>query len=128
MKGIELPINILVMVAIAVIVLLGMVALYYVGSGQFGRSVTIQAAQNDACGVMVRSNCASDSNSIEINNFDANMNGKIGDDEEGSGWTWGTAGDVCGTNSEGGDNLAALCACYAGRTTEAQCKQLCGCQ
>jgi hypothetical protein len=49
MKGIELPINILVIVAIAVIVLLGLVALYFVGFSPFGSSTSLTALKNKAC-------------------------------------------------------------------------------
>ena len=49
MKGIELPINILVVVAVAVIVLLGIVALYF--AGFIGPATTINqgAAKNSGC-------------------------------------------------------------------------------
>jgi hypothetical protein len=49
MKGVELPINILVVVSIAVIVLLGMVALYILGIGPFNRQITQDAAKVEAC-------------------------------------------------------------------------------
>ncbi|MFH1229372.1 MAG: hypothetical protein V1678_03030 [Candidatus Aenigmatarchaeota archaeon] len=49
MKGIELPINILVVVAIAVIVLLGLVALYFVGFNPFSNSTSLTALKNKAC-------------------------------------------------------------------------------
>ncbi|MFH1229374.1 MAG: hypothetical protein V1678_03040 [Candidatus Aenigmatarchaeota archaeon] len=49
MKGIELPINILVVVAIAVIVLLGMVALYFIGIGPMNTTTSLEATKNTAC-------------------------------------------------------------------------------
>jgi len=48
-KGVELPINILVVVAIAVIVLLGLVALYFIGFNPFSVSAGIESIKNDAC-------------------------------------------------------------------------------
>ena len=54
MKGIELPINILVIVAIAVIVLLGMVALYFAGWTPFSSSLSYQSVKNTACEQLVR--------------------------------------------------------------------------
>jgi hypothetical protein len=50
MKGIELPINILVIVAIAVIVLLGLVALYLVGTTPFSSSMSSTSLKNSGCG------------------------------------------------------------------------------
>ena len=49
MKGIELPINVLVIVAIAVIVLLGLVVVYFVGYNPFSGSVTATSIKNKAC-------------------------------------------------------------------------------
>jgi len=48
-KGVELPINILVIVAIAVIVLLGLVAMYFLGIGPFSNTVAMQAAKSEGC-------------------------------------------------------------------------------
>jgi hypothetical protein len=48
-KGVELPINILVVVAIAVIVLLGLVALYFIGFNPFSVTTALEAAKNNAC-------------------------------------------------------------------------------
>lgn len=49
MKGVELPINILVVVAIAVIVLLGLVALYFIGFNPFSVTTALDSAKNNAC-------------------------------------------------------------------------------
>ena len=49
MKGVELPINILVVVAIAVIVLLGLVALYFVGFNPFSVTTALEATKNTGC-------------------------------------------------------------------------------
>ena len=49
MKGVELPINILVVVAIAVIVLLGLVALYFIGFNPFSVTTAVESAKNNAC-------------------------------------------------------------------------------
>jgi amino acid transporter len=48
-KGVELPINILVIVAIAVIVLLGLVALYFIGFNPFSVTTAVESAKNNAC-------------------------------------------------------------------------------
>ena len=57
MKGVELPINILVIVAIAVIVLLGLVALYFVGIGPFSVNTAQDAAKNDGCRDFLNGDC-----------------------------------------------------------------------
>ena len=49
MKGVELPINILVVVAIAVIVLLGLVALYFIGFNPFSVTTAIESAKSNGC-------------------------------------------------------------------------------
>lgn len=56
MKGVELPINILVVVAIAVIVLLGLVALYFIGFTPFSLSAGIEAIKNGGCRTYLNQN------------------------------------------------------------------------
>lgn len=56
MKGIELPINILVVVAIAVIVLLGLVALYFIGFNPFSNTTALNAVKSDGCRVYLNQN------------------------------------------------------------------------
>ena len=60
MKGIELPINILVIVAVAIIVLLGVIALFY--SSWFGgtQPMSLEAAKAQACNVASRGVCATE--------------------------------------------------------------------
>lgn len=55
MKGLELPVNILVVIAVAVIVLLGITALYLAGFTPFGTSISTQSAWNAACQNVVAS-------------------------------------------------------------------------
>jgi hypothetical protein len=106
-KGIELPINILVIVAIAVIVLLGMVALYFAGWSPFSGSLSYEAVKNTACAELVRTGCG-DTTQIITTGFDV----------DGS----GTAGDS-------GDTLQLLCETYYGVTSGDQvaCRTVCGC-
>jgi hypothetical protein len=56
-KGIELPINILVVVAVAVIVLLGVVALYFSGWFSGTAPMTLEAAKAQACNIASRQGC-----------------------------------------------------------------------
>ena len=57
MKGLELPVNILVVIAVAVIVLLGVTALYLAGFGPFAATTNVQTAWSSACNAVV-ANCA----------------------------------------------------------------------
>jgi hypothetical protein len=124
MKGVELPINILVVVAIAVIVLLALVALYFIGFGPFSTSISIEGVKNAACSELVRRGCVDLTNTIGVN-FDADGDGRVG----GVG-TWTFLTSVCNVSPPAvgaGDNLASLCECQYSRTSEAVCKRLCGC-
>ena len=80
MKGVELPINILVIVAIAVIVLLGLVALYFVGFGPFSATAGIEAVKNQACTVLnPRAGCTTDPSSVTVN-YDVGNDGDTSND------------------------------------------------
>ena len=127
MKGIELPINILVVVAVAVIVLLGLVALYFSGFVGPAGVMNQESAKQKYCAIIMRSpdGCTggTDLNSIIISDFDADRDGEL---DVGSTWDWDTSscgGDV--TDNE--DNLASLLACYFGVTSERNGLASCGC-
>jgi len=103
-KGVELPINILVIVAIAVIVLLGLVALYFVGFNPFSTTAGLEGIKNKACQQLVQaSNCNVATSTIPV--------------------SYDVLADGLATN----DFLDAFCAEYYGRPTEAACKALCSC-
>jgi hypothetical protein len=103
MKGIELPVNVLVIVAIAVIVLLGLVVLYFIGFNPFSGSISLTSLKNAGC------------SNFSLN-FDCGSRG---------GMT--TAGIVLPDNSYGYTNLLALCQGQLGAANEAACRQVCGC-
>jgi hypothetical protein len=119
MKGLSLPINVLVIVVVAVIVLLGVVAIYFGGFNPFSSAIGVESAKNDVCGNFVRFRCTGKTNETLVPNFDANKDGVINPAST-------TFPTTCPGNA-GSDNLAYLCVCYYGRTTEASCRQLCGC-
>lgn len=129
MKGVELPINILVVVAIAVIVLLGLVALYFVGYSPFAQSAGLEGVKNTACRTLVQTdNCNPTTGAtwlITINSFNANspVDTVVGDGIVGT--QYPTACTAAGFATH--DNLASLCVCQYGKTTEAACRQMCGC-
>lgn len=68
MKGIELPINVLIFVAIGVIVLIGLVVL--LGTGVGGISpILVEAEKTSACGVLVNTyKCSQSTSSITLDN------------------------------------------------------------
>ena len=104
MKGVELPINILVIVAIAVIVLLGLVALYFVGFNPFSTTAGLEGIKNKACQALVQTNnCGVATSTIPV--------------------SYDVGGDSDATN----DFLDDFCATYYSRTTESACKALCSC-
>ncbi|MHA1686746.1 MAG: hypothetical protein ACTSYD_10120 [Candidatus Heimdallarchaeaceae archaeon] len=129
MKGISLPINALVIVAIAVIVLLGLVALYFGGFNPFSTAITVESAKNDACDTLVRYGCNVNTNTITIDDFDADQDGAIGAADTGSGFDWANPPASCKGSAINaiGDNLASLCFCFYNKKSEAECKALCGC-
>lgn len=119
MKGIELPINVLVIVAIAVIVLLGIVVLYFIGFNPFSGSISITSLKNSGC-----------------SNFSLNFNcgsrgtGGIGSPNDPEDIclpvnTYLTR--PCFPNGPEASNLQQLCTGYFGASTPAQCRQVCGC-
>jgi hypothetical protein len=140
MKGMELPVNALVIILIAVLVLLGIVALWMGGWVAGAQGVTIEAAKAAACSELMRYylGCtALEPYTIGISNFDANKNGAILSGILPGDWCWAIgvpggalacpAKSVCGTTSTGKDNLASLCSCYYSAWTASDCRKLCGC-
>jgi hypothetical protein len=109
MKGVELPINILVIVAIAVIVLLALVALYFIGFSPFSTSISIEGVKNAACSELVRRGCIDTTNTIQTPGFDSDNDGTSGE------------------TAANGDNLDKLCENFYNRINETDCKRLCGC-
>jgi hypothetical protein len=125
MKGIELPINVLIIVAIAIIVLIAVVAMFYTPVNSGGNVVSLDVAKSQACRSLVLGyNCkdslgttpasAATLTSIRVDNFDAD--GKDG------------------ANSPN-DNLKYLCIVKYGigtiatftDTDASNCRKVCGC-
>jgi len=111
MKGLELPINVLIIIALAVIVLIAVVAFFYPSFFSGSQTVGVESAKSSACQVLVTGrNCNIDTNDVNITNFDADQDSYIGAADTGMVWTWG-ASTCGGVVTNAGDNLAALCAC-----------------
>ncbi|MBU5575366.1 MAG: hypothetical protein KQA40_02805 [Candidatus Aenigmarchaeota archaeon] len=82
MKGIELPINLIVIIAIALIALIGVVFLLSGALSTSGSTVSLQAATSQGCQELIRSGKCGEVMKIfeiQIKDFDANKNGKIND-------------------------------------------------
>ena len=108
-KGIELPINVLVIIAVAVIVLLGIIALYFGGFIGPAGAMSSEGAKVKYCGVLMKDlhGCSTvDPDTILITDFDAN------DD-----------GTCCDAN----DNLGALTRTFYGATDAISSRAVCGC-
>ena len=112
MKGIELPINALIIVALALLVLLGIVALWMSGWGGGSQGITIEAAKAAGCGALMRSagGCTTVDPSIIL--FDGS-----------------TAGVPLFDVPGGADNLQRLCEYYYGVAAAdlVACRKVCGC-
>lgn len=94
MKGLELPINVLILIAIAVIVLLAVIVLFFSGFGGPSRAITLQTAVSTACAEWQRKGLTTKAaNTITIDYYDANGDGTI------------TAATGCGGTA---DNLGTL--------------------
>jgi len=124
MKGLELPINILIIIAIAVIVLIALIAMFYPAFSGGSQTVSVESVKSAACQILVTAkNCNEYTKNINITNFDANQNGDL---DPGNSWVIGTS--ACGSGAPANsDSLAALCDCYYQINSESKCKALCGC-
>jgi hypothetical protein len=120
-KGIELPINILVIIAVAVIVLLGLIALYFSGFMGPAGIVTQDAAKSSGCKLIMSKVGGCQTADA------AYLDGLVYD---------GTAAhfglpkfdaDGNGIPGEATDTFTALCAKYFSATTPTTCRGICGC-
>ena len=141
MKGVELPINVLVIVAVAVIVLLGIAALFITGFSPFSTVSGQESYKNVACAQLVRGGCVDSPSSITIN-FDANGDGEvcsadsyyycnpdnkyINQKDEPTCNQANKCEYEDGTTSEL-DTLQDLCANFYQAPTTTECKRVCAC-
>jgi hypothetical protein len=132
MKGAELPINTIIIIVLAMIVLLAVAALYFTGFGPFSTAVGLEGEKNSACRVLVQEKrCEFATNEIKfdgtmVQKFDANKDNSLSGDTTFGAWGAATncGGGAAGTSK---DNLASLCQCFFGVTSEGQCRTMCGC-
>ncbi len=120
MKGVELPLNTVIIIAILLLVLLGALSLWMIGWGGQAPGIDVEAVKTKACAELIRRGCDTDPMLIGVN-FDADQNGqaipRISCDRS------------CGPGASC-DNLRTLARCWFGcpDLTIVQCaKKLCGC-
>lgn len=125
MKGVELPINVMIIVVLAIIVLIAVAVLFF-GAWNPGKgSISLETAKNSACQILVSRGCDIHPNAIQISDFDA-------DNDNSNDPTGGLAAN-CGPGGSGtGDTLWSLCVCQLNilQSTDG-CKKcmmnVCGC-
>jgi len=122
MKGSELPINTLIIIVIALIVLLACIAIFFGPYNITKYGAELETARTNACNMLQGMNCIPKPWEVQISNFDANKDGVN---------NGGTEGVAPGSCSGGNDNLARLCLCYyniAAASLESDCKiKVCRC-
>jgi len=118
MKAMELPINVIIIIALALIVLLSITALYFSGWLPGAQTISLESVKNTACREL-STNCNNDVNLITISNFDADADGTV---DPGIGI--GDCNDLGGTSE---DNLYMLCKCHY-NADENECRDVCMCK
>jgi hypothetical protein len=103
-KGIELPVNVLVIIVIGVLVLIALATLVATGVLS-ARPIQIQMEKNSACSALVLGGCTGDPAKVRVN-IDVDGDGKV----------------------DAADTFDKLCAVELQATTPEACKALCGCK
>lgn len=109
MRGLELPINTMIIIILVLLVLVAVIALL-MGVWKPGTAgLNLEQAKGSACQMYVNLGCSGDGKNIAVNNFDADKDGTIEN------------------SAAAGDNLSKLATNYYGCTGETCIKGLCGC-
>jgi len=124
LKGVELPINTMIIVVLCLIVLIAIVVLFF-GTWDPGKGVlTQEAAKNNACQLMIASRCNSNPENVIVRNFDADRDGVLN--------TPGAGIGACASSPGQGDTLYMLCKCWYGiiedTNFDKNCKSICMCE
>jgi len=112
MKGLELPINVLIIIVLAVIVLIAVVAFFYPSFFSGSQTVGVESAKTQACRSLIAIRCT-DSSLVGVINFDANQDGNI----------WNISSQALAN----GDTLLELCTNYFQTAVDEECRAMCGC-
>ncbi len=118
MKGIELPISTLIIIAVALLVLLGIVALWMGGWSGGSTAISVESAKASGCSIVMHHSegCQSALTDNIIYDGGAGANHLFIFDADGN-----------GTPGEAADTLLALCNRYYSAATETACRKICGC-
>ena len=132
MKGISLPSETIVIIALAVIVLLAVITLIYIVYPSTAETISLESAKSNACQTIASLGCRTDPRFVIINNYDADGDGNRGSADAGPLWDWSATSGYNDPTLNFNDNLAALCVTRYGITNDAaagpeNCRQFCGC-
>ena len=127
MKGVELPVNTLIIIVLVIVVLIALISIFYATYRPSQESMNMEAAEKLACQTYTGSSCSQDLSMITISNFDANNNGKLNDGTGISGYEPWSKSANCGSGATSGDNLATLCLCQYDKDSADACAKFCGC-
>ncbi len=120
MRGVELPISAIILIALAIIALIALIAFLYPEFLGQSESFSVVSVKNTACMEFLDNNCDVDPMNIDVN-FDADRNGEAIPRTD--------CDRSCGPGISC-DNLRTLARCWFGcpDLTIVQCaKKLCGC-
>lgn len=118
MKGVELPINLIIIIALALIVLLSVVSLYFSGWLPGALTINVDSVKTESCKRLMPQ-CYNDVSLVTIDNFDADKDGILDPDIG--------VGDCSEPGGPSNDNLYMLCQCYY-NANEDECRDICMCK
>ncbi len=129
MRGVELPVNAIIIIALAIIALIAIIAFFYPEFFGQSESVSLESAKNAACMEMLNADCKLLPVEIGTPYFDSDQDGSINDVHPGGMYV------LCGLSGvHGGDNLYQLFFCWYGISYHhdfdrevREMKKLCGC-
>jgi len=120
MKGLELPINTLIIIVLAMVILLAILAMLYGVWTPGSAGLTLESAKNSACQMLMSTGCR-DASMIMVYNFDADRDGEFDPGEGG-----GNCNDPSDPTAQ--DNLYTLCKCWYSEPNEQNCREeICNC-
>ena len=135
MKGIELPINTLIIIVIALVILISLIAIFYNVWPITTQTANLEAVKNSACQMLLSiGGCDAlnhdETKTVVISNFDADKDSAIN-----AGSAVDNDCNLVSAGSTSQDNLFMLCKCYffvTGATEDElndNCKKnVCNCQ
>jgi len=125
LRGVELPINTMIIVVLCLIVLIAIVVLFFSTWDPGKGTLSQEAARNNACQLMVATRCTANPVNIVVRDFDADRDGFLN--------TAGAGTGACASTPGQGDTLYMLCKCWYGISDalpdfDENCKDICMCE